>query len=266
MSHDLVQWARRLRLGDPVAKNVLVALAEHHNSKTGQCNPKVATICLETDFSERAVRKALTKLKQAGLIRVEGGGKAGNSYQLSGDFNRHEVPDNEAPELNLTGTGAGLSGTSCTPKPARGAPPYKEEPKGELERTGRVLRKRDLAPERGTRIPENFSPNISIALAEGMTTEGARRSALNFVDYWKNRPGAGGRKLDWEAAWRIWARKDAADADRKGTDRRQRPPHIAEQAFEETRRAFLKQEGLFDDNAEDDTGGPPGYISGGHRH
>ncbi|MGO8655721.1 helix-turn-helix domain-containing protein, partial [Rhizobium ruizarguesonis] len=57
MSHDAVQWARNQRLGDPLAKNVFVALAEHHNSKTGQCNPKVATICRETDFSERAVRK-----------------------------------------------------------------------------------------------------------------------------------------------------------------------------------------------------------------
>ncbi|MGO8271792.1 helix-turn-helix domain-containing protein, partial [Rhizobium ruizarguesonis] len=86
-----VQWARNQRLGDPLAKNVLVSLAEHHNSKTGQCNPKVATICLETDFSERAVRKAMATLKQVGLIRVDGGGKAGNSYQLLGDFKRHAV-------------------------------------------------------------------------------------------------------------------------------------------------------------------------------
>ncbi|MBB4194884.1 helix-turn-helix domain-containing protein [Rhizobium aethiopicum] len=238
MSYGAVRWARSQRLGDPVAKNVLVALAEHHNSKTGQCNPKVATICEETDFSERAVRKALTKLKQAGLIRVEGGGKAGNSYHLSCDFNRQAVPDNDAPELNLTGTSASLTGTSCTPKPARRAPPYKEEPERELERTGRGLRKRELAPDRrGTRIPENFSPDISIALAEGMTTEGARRSALNFVDYWKNRPGAGGRKLDWEATWRIWARKDAADANRKGTGQQQ---PLANQFKEAARQAHQK--------------------------
>ncbi|RWX27245.1 helix-turn-helix domain-containing protein [Rhizobium leguminosarum] len=266
MSHDAIQWARKQRLGDPVAKNVLVALAEHHNGKTAQCNPKVATICLETDFSERAVRKALSKLKQAGLIRAEGGGKAGNSYQLLGDFNRHVVPDNEAPQLNLTGTSASSTGTSCTPKPAPGAPPYKELER-ELERTGGgSFRKRAPTHERGTRLPENFSPDRSVALVEGMTAEEAQRSALNFLDYWKAKPGAAGRKLDWGAAWRIWARKDAADGKRKGTDRRQRPPHIAEQAFEETRRAFLKQEGLFDDNAEDATGGLPGYNSGGHRH
>ncbi|MGR9158572.1 helix-turn-helix domain-containing protein [Rhizobium leguminosarum] len=266
MSHDAVRWARKQRLGDPVAKNVLVALAEHHNGKTAQCNPKVATICLETDFSERAVRKALSKLKQAGLIRAEGGGKAGNSYQLLGDLNRHVVPDNEAPQLNLTGTSASSTGTSCTPKPAPRAPPYKELER-ELERTGGgSSRKRAPTHEQGCRIPEHFSPDRSVALAEGMTAEEAQRSALNFIDYWKAKPGAAGRKLDWGAAWRIWARKDAADGKRKGTDRRQRPPHIAEQAFEETRRAFLKQEGLFDDNAEDDTGGPPGFISGGHRH
>jgi len=265
MSHDAVRWARRQCLGDPVAKNVLVALAEHHNGKTAQCNPKVATICRETDFSERSVRKALAKLKEAGLIRVEGGGKAGNNYQLLGDFNRHAVPDSEAPELNLTGTSAGLTGASCIPKPARGAAPY-NEPERELERTGRGSRKRAPTHEQGCRLPEHFSPDRSVALAEGMTAEEAQRSALNFLDYWRSKPGAAGRKLDWGAAWRIWARKDAADGKRKGTDRRQRPPHIAEQAFEETQRAFLKQEGLFDDIAEDATGGLPGYNSGGHRH
>ncbi|MBY5849719.1 helix-turn-helix domain-containing protein [Rhizobium leguminosarum] len=266
MSYDAVRWAREQRLGDPVAKNVLVALAEHHNGKTRQCNPKVATICLETDFSERAVRKALTKLKQAGLIRVEGGGKAGNSYQLLGDFNRHAVPDNEAPELNLTGTSAGLTGTSCTPKPARGAPPYREL-ELEPERTRGGPRKRELAPARGTRIPENFSPDISIALAEGMTTEGARRSALNFIDYWKNKPGAGGRKLDWEATWRIWARKDAADANRKGTDRRQHTAHIAEQALEAARQAHEReQQGGHSDDGVEPARSPARYISRGDRH
>ncbi|MDH6273540.1 hypothetical protein M2311_003630 [Rhizobium leguminosarum] len=266
MSHDAVRWAREQRLGDPVGKNVLVALAEHHNGKTGQCNPKVATICLETDFSERAVRKGLAKLKQLGLIRVEGGGKAGNSYQLLGDFNRHAVPDNEAPELNLTGTSARLTGRSCTPQPARRAPPYKE-PERELERTMGGSRNRAPTREQGCRIPEHFSPDRSVAVAEGMTAEEAQRSALNFIDYWKAKPGAAGRKLDWGAAWRIWARKDAADGKRKGTDRRQRPPHIAEQALEAARQAHEReQQGGHSDDGVEPARSPARYISRGDRH
>lgn len=224
MSYDAVRWAREQRLGDPVAKNVLVALAEHHNGKTAQCNPKVATICLETDYSERAVRKALTKLKQAGLIRVEGGGKAGNSYQLSGDFNRHAVPESEARELNLTGTSAGLTGTSCTPKPARRAPP-KKELELKPERTGRGSRER--APthdEQGCRLPEHFEPDISEALERGFTADEGRVEAEAFCNYWRSRPGAAGRRFNWPATWRNWLIRELKwRQERRGNGHARRP-------------------------------------------
>jgi hypothetical protein len=29
-----------------------------------------------------------------------------------------------------------------------------------------------------------------------------------FCDYWRSVPGAKGRKLDWEATWRNWMRKE----------------------------------------------------------
>ncbi|MGR9057806.1 helix-turn-helix domain-containing protein [Rhizobium leguminosarum] len=236
MSHDAVQWARRQPLGDPVAKNVLVALAEHHNAKSGQCNPKVATICLETDYSERAVRKALTKLKQAGLIRVKGGGKAGNSYQLSGDFNRHAVPDNEAPQLNLTGTSASPTGTSCTPKPALGAPPYRELER-ELERTGRGSRKRVTTHEQGCRLPEHFKPDLSEALDRGFTTDEGHVEAEAFCNYWQSKPGAAGRQISWPATWRNWLIREMKwRQERRGNGHARGPPKEPEFA------KFLKNE------------------------
>ncbi|MGO7402114.1 helix-turn-helix domain-containing protein [Rhizobium ruizarguesonis] len=225
MSHDAVRWAREQRLGDPVAKSILVALAEHHNGKTAQCNPKVATICRETDFSERSVRKALAKLKQAGLIRVEGGGKAGNNYQLLGDFNRRAVPDNKAPELNLTGTRAGLTGTPRTPKPARCAPAYREEPEGEPERTRRGSRER--APthdEQGCRLPEHFEPDISEALERGFTADEGRVEAEAFCNYWRSRPGAAGRRINWPATWRNWLIRELKwRQERRGNGHARRP-------------------------------------------
>ncbi|MGR9399314.1 helix-turn-helix domain-containing protein [Rhizobium leguminosarum] len=224
MSHDAVRWAREQRLGDPVAKNVLVALAEHHNGKSGQCNPKVVTICLGTDYSERAVRKALSKLKQASLIRVEGGGKAGNSYRLLGDFNRYAVPDNEGLELNLTGTRAGPTGTACTPKSAPGAPP-KKELELEPERTGRGSRER--APthdEQGCRLPEHFEPDLSEALERGFTADEGRVEAEAFCNYWRSRPGAAGRRINWPATWRNWLIRELKwRQERRGNGHARRP-------------------------------------------
>jgi len=35
-----------------------------------------------------------------------------------------------------------------------------------------------------------------------------RRATAAFIDYWKARPGAGGRKVDWSATWRTWMRRE----------------------------------------------------------
>jgi len=98
-----------------------------------------------------------------------------------------------------------------------------------------------------------------------MTVKEAQRSALNFLDYWKSKPGAAGRKLDWPATWRMWARKDAAKVQRNGPDHQQRrPTHIAEQAFEAAQRAQLKQQGGFFNDAPEESVDPAGYVSHGH--
>ncbi|WP_049733866.1 helix-turn-helix domain-containing protein [Rhizobium ecuadorense] len=220
---------------------VAFRLLHYMDAVTGACFPAQQTIIADTGLGERAVRYALTSLCACGWLKIERSGsrkrgRAQNHYCFPGRDYRHADAGKQ---------------TSTTGTPAR---EYRHPIAGasliehfEEENTDKTEARKRVAHERGTRIPENFSPDISIALAEGMTTEGARRSALNFVDYWKNRPGAGGRKLDWEATWRIWARKDAADANRKGTDRRQGPAHIAEQALEEARRAHEReqQRGLF---------------------
>jgi hypothetical protein len=47
---------------------------------------------------------------------------------------------------------------------------------------------------------------IAWARTEAPTTNRADHDA--FVDYWRGRPGAGGRKLDWIATWRNWMRRE----------------------------------------------------------
>lgn len=65
---------------------VLLALAEHHNSKTGACHPSVGRIARKTALSERGVRKALSRLEAKGLLtirRTSGGLYATNEYRLT---------------------------------------------------------------------------------------------------------------------------------------------------------------------------------------
>lgn len=70
----------------------LLALANRHNQETGRCDPSVATICKDTQLSERAVRSALRELEGLKLIStVERKLRAGrgrrnmtNRYRLKG--------------------------------------------------------------------------------------------------------------------------------------------------------------------------------------
>lgn len=74
------------------ARLVLLALSNRHNQETGRCDPSNATICKDTQLSERAVRGAIRELEQAKLIstthrvRRTGRGKKNmtNRYRLKG--------------------------------------------------------------------------------------------------------------------------------------------------------------------------------------
>jgi hypothetical protein len=59
---------------------------------------------------------------------------------------------------------------------------------------------------RGSRIPDDFQPDLSVAVALGLSEQEARFEAAQFLDYWRAKPGADGRKLDWLATWRSWCR------------------------------------------------------------
>lgn len=63
------------------------------------------------------------------------------------------------------------------------------------------------ARSRGSRIPDDFSPDISAAVSEGLSRSDAEREARTFIDYWRARPGKEALKLDWPATWRVWFRK-----------------------------------------------------------
>ena len=68
---------------------------------------------------------------------------------------------------------------------------------------------------RGTRIPEDWQPSPALV---AWTQEHAPAAATNaevarFADYWRAIPGARGRKTDWAATWRNWARRAQEDHD-----------------------------------------------------
>lgn len=63
------------------------------------------------------------------------------------------------------------------------------------------------SPKRGTRIPDDFRPDLEFATAEGLTRSQAEKEAANFRDYWTAKSGKDATKIDWPATWRGWVRR-----------------------------------------------------------
>ena len=62
-------WARELRLGNPYAKSVLLAVANYMN-ENGAAWPGLATIARDTDISEETISRRLRWLQEIGAVAV----------------------------------------------------------------------------------------------------------------------------------------------------------------------------------------------------
>lgn len=76
-------------------------------------------------------------------------------------------------------------------------------------RQGAVTRPREQTRQRGTRLPEDWRPQIrdrGEACARLGSSDAVDQELLKFHDFWKAQPGQRGMKLDWDATWRNWIR------------------------------------------------------------
>lgn len=71
MRIQAVAWALEQYIPTPIAKLVLVSLANHANHETGECWPKIETIAHECSCSIRSVQRYVRVLEEKGLVRVE---------------------------------------------------------------------------------------------------------------------------------------------------------------------------------------------------
>jgi Helix-turn-helix domain len=70
----------------PKAKSALVALAYHQNKDSGQCNPSMDLLSLETSMSRISIVRGIAELVQKGLVvRLKKGGitQGPNCYKLN---------------------------------------------------------------------------------------------------------------------------------------------------------------------------------------
>lgn len=117
MSHIATNWAFAVRGIPPMAKLVLIALADRHNKDTNLCCPDQKMIAADVCMSDRTVRKFVNWLEHSGLIskRIQSKGIGVTTYYTLHlgiteaqpvETNRKDVPkgQNDQSEGGPTGT------------------------------------------------------------------------------------------------------------------------------------------------------------------
>jgi hypothetical protein len=89
--------------------------------------------------------------------------------------------------------------------------PLEGGPGGEASQQAAPQKRTD--PTRGTRIPTDWAPSEAlISWTRQHCPNVGWVEVDRFRDYWTATPGAKGRKTDWDATWRNWARRADEDS------------------------------------------------------
>jgi len=226
MSLQAMVWALKTvdLTGDPIAKLVLLGLADHAQADGSASWPTQKVLAEYANVSARTVRTKLRSLEELGLIQP------GDQEIVS-----HIRADRRPPVYDLNLREEGISGRKQASSREEGTggssvPPV-EVPRAEIETVyGRKLLShkpkeepvRDLVggqslprdSARGQRLDPTWIPDQPL-----ITEMKAERPDLDlkaehakFVDYWVSKPGKEGRKLDWRRTWRNWMRNAKAPA------------------------------------------------------
>jgi hypothetical protein len=210
------------------ARLVLLAIADVANDNGRNAWPSVKTLRTKANLSERAVQKAIKDLIELGELKVEfnQGPYGSNWYTILMD----KTPAVSAPPQYLRGadtagveTGVKSDSLPQDPPqilhPADSAPPQKTTatPADSAPKPKNPTTKKTSSSStgtRGTRIPDDFKITPEMAAwgrkeVPAITGQMADRITAEFIDYWRGAAGAKGVKLDWEATWRNWLRREA---------------------------------------------------------
>lgn len=108
-----------------MTKAILMTLAEHHNSETDQCNPRVKRIAYKSGFSERTVEAHLRKLINMDLLQIRHNHREDGSL-TSSDYVLMRTPAPPLADLVTPGGATNEPGNPINAEPESVIEPVKE--------------------------------------------------------------------------------------------------------------------------------------------
>lgn len=125
-----------------------------------------------------------------------------------------EIPNGISQKQDLSLAKASKSLSSHTTSLAEDISPTKNNESSEnlpahpISPTANISSHKKHSPMKGQRLPSDWKADIDAAIAEGLNKEQALWQEKKFRDYWYAKTGKEALKVDWQATWRNWFRRE----------------------------------------------------------
>ncbi|TPW26014.1 DUF1376 domain-containing protein [Pararhizobium mangrovi] len=159
--------------------------------------------------NDRKAKRLVSELVEAEKITIEDG-SISNRRALDEVSARSRL----SAERESAGRRGGIESGNArrkslkTNEPDEAIASSKSEQSREEKKRGEVKEEPNgSSKKRGSRLPDDWHPDMAVAIREGLEHSDALREADKFRDHWVGQPGQRGVKADWQATWRNWVRK-----------------------------------------------------------
>lgn len=214
MSVKAIGWAFDQRLDDPLAKLVLLTLADHYNESTGDAWPSIDRLVSVTEGSRSTVIRKLKKLEQVGLISREKRYNKTDVYRIN--FNGVTLTPQEH-----------SSGVTQTPL----------EVSHRHTNTYRTLNLNNNSKKSSKQKVSDWIPtqdDLAYATELGLDAN----EVLTDIRLWDEKNGHKASYNSVTAFWQGWCRKEAKR--RPARTESQQKPNYAERGLSEAQMGFVE--------------------------
>lgn len=192
-------------------------------SRNGGEIPDIKDVAFSLRISPGKASRLLADLAEVGLIEYEE--TVARPHNWDGRQFKSDVTDPTAAGRNkryrqrIADRNETSNGDRIAHRNAHAAQITETDTEAETEKNTPSLRSgvARVPRSKATRIPDDFKPDLSEAIALGIALDRAINEAAKFRDYFAGAPGQRGLKADWPATWRNWCRKAAEEQPRGGT-------------------------------------------------
>ena len=224
MSVKAIGWAFEQKLDDPLAKLVLLALADHYNESTGDAWPSIDRLVTVTEGSRSTVIRKLKKLEQVGFISRE------KRYNKTDVYRIHFTGVTETPQINS-------NGVTLTPQTeSTGVTETPLEVSQRHTNTYRTLNINNNSKTSSKQKVSEWTPTeADLAYAKELGLDA--NEVLTDIRLWDEKNGNRAAYNSVTAFWQGWCRKESKRRPARSVS--QQKPNYAERGLSEAQLGFI---------------------------